>query len=98
MINSRPGLPVDFTALAETAAAHGTALEINANPARLDLHGEAVRALVDAGGTVAINTDAHSPDGFTNVRYGVRTARRGWAEPDDVLNTKNVDVLTDFLH
>ena len=98
MINSRPGLAVDFTALAETAAAHGTALEVNANPARLDLHGEAVRAVGEAGGTVAINTDAHSPGGFANVRYGVRTARRGWAEAGDVLNTKDIDDLTRFLH
>ena len=98
MINSRPGLAVDFTALAETAAAHGTALEVNANPARLDLHGEAVRAVGEAGGTVAINTDAHSPGGFANVRYGVRTARRGWAEAGDVLNTKDIDDLRRFLH
>ena len=98
MINSREGLAVDFTALAETAAEHGTALEINANPMRLDLHGEAVRAVVEAGGTVAINTDAHGPANFENLRYGVHTARRGWAEPADVLNTKSSDELDAFLH
>ncbi|TQQ83416.1 PHP domain-containing protein [Halonotius terrestris] len=97
MINSRPGLSVDFTALAETAAENGTALEVNANPVRLDLHGEAVRAVVGAGGTVAINTDAHSPDNFEYVRYGVHTARRGWAEGGDVLNTKDIDGLEAFL-
>jgi len=98
MINSRPGLSVDFTALAETAADNGTALEVNANPLRLDLHGEAIRAVVDAGGTVAVNTDAHGPDDFAHVRYGVRTARRGWAEAADVLNTKDADALEAFLH
>ena len=98
MINSREGLAVDFTALAETAAEHGTALEINANPMRLDLHGEAVRAVVEAGGTVAINTDAHGPANFENLRYGVHTARRGWAEAADVLNTRSGDELHAFLH
>jgi len=98
MINSREGLAVDFTALAETAAEHGTALEVNANPLRLDLHGEAVRAVVEAGGTVAINTDAHGPDDFEHVRYGVHTARRGWAEAADVLNGKDADELREFLH
>jgi Histidinol phosphatase and related hydrolases of the PHP family len=98
MINSRPGLSVDVTALAETAAEHGTALEINANPMRLDLAGEAVRAVVEAGGTVAINTDAHSPEAFDTARYGVRTARRGWAETGDVLNTKDIDAVEAFLH
>jgi DNA polymerase (family 10) len=97
MINSRPGLSVDFTALAETAADNGTALEVNANPLRLDLHGEAIRAVVEAEGTVAVNTDAHGPDDFAHVRYGVRTARRGWAEAADVLNTKTSDELEAFL-
>ncbi|MEA1930105.1 MAG: DNA polymerase/3'-5' exonuclease PolX [Euryarchaeota archaeon] len=97
MINNREGLPVDFAVVAECAAEHGTALEINANPMRLDLHGEAVRAVVEAGGTVAINTDAHGPGAFDNVRYGVQTARRGWAEADDVINTWDSDRLRSFI-
>ena len=98
LLNSRAGLSVDMTRLAETAADADTALEINANPARLDLAGEAVRAVVEAGGTVAINTDAHSPAEFDNRRYGVKTARRGWAEPADVLNAKTSAALRAFLH
>ena len=98
LLNSRAGLSVDMTRLAETAAAADTALEINANPARLDLAGEAARAVVEAGGTVAINTDAHSPAEFDNRRYGVKTARRGWAEPADVLNAKTSAALRAFLH
>ncbi len=97
LINERAGLEVDFQRLAEAAAAADTALEVNANPARLDLHGEAVRAAVDAGTPVAIDTDAHSPPELDNVRYGVRTARRGWAEPGDVVNTWSDDRLRSFL-
>ena len=97
LINERAGLSVDFQRLAEAAAAAGTALEVNANPARLDLHGEAVRAAVEAGAPVAVDTDAHSPPELDNVRYGVRTARRGWAEPGDVVNTWDDDRLRSFL-
>jgi DNA polymerase (family 10) len=98
LLNSRAGLSVDMTRLAETAAAADTALEINATPARLDLAGGAVRAVVEAGGTVAINTDAHSPAELDNRRYGVKTARRGWVEPTDVLNAKPSPELRAFLH
>jgi len=97
MINNREGLPLDVTAVAEYAAEHDTALEVNANPMRLDLNGEAVRAVVDAGGTIAVDTDAHGPGAFDNVRYGVQTARRGWAEADNVINTWDSDRLRAFL-
>jgi len=97
MINNREGLPLDVTAVAEYAAEHDTALEVNANPMRLDLYGEAVRAVVDAGGTIAVDTDAHGPGAFDNVRYGVQTARRGWAEADNVINTWDSDRLRAFL-
>ena len=98
MINNRAGLPVDVTAVAECAAKHDTALEVNANPLRLDLHGEAVRAVVEAGGTIAIDTDAHGPGAFDNVRYGVQTARRGWAEAENVINTWDSDRLRSFIN
>jgi DNA polymerase (family 10) len=97
LLNSRAGLDIDAAALAETAAAEGVALEINSNPRRLDLWGGAVKAAVDAGATVVTNTDAHAPAEFENVRYGVRTARRGWAEADDLLNARGVDDVREFL-
>ncbi len=74
-----------------------TALEINANPARLDLGGGAVKQAVEAGATIAIDTDAHSPGNVELLRYGVHMARRGWAETDDVLNTRDAEGLREFL-
>ncbi len=97
LINDRPAMEFDPGALAEAAVESGTALEVNANPARLDLWGAAVKSAVDAGATIAINTDAHGTSEFSLVEYGVHTARRGWAEPDDVLNTRDVDGIRDFL-
>ena len=97
LINERPGLDPDAEAIAEAAAANGTAIEVNANPARLDADGEFVRAAVEAGATIAVNTDAHSPRELDNARYGVHTARRGWARAADVLNARSLDGLRSFL-
>jgi len=98
LLNQRSGLDLDVPELAAAAADGGTALEINSNPARLDLWGRTVKAAIDAGTRIAVNTDAHSPGEFEHVRYGVHTARRGWAEPDDVLNAWSVEELREFLH
>jgi DNA polymerase (family 10) len=83
--------------LGAAAAEAGTALEVNSNPHRLDLWGSAVQAAVEAGATIAVNTDAHSTREFANVEYGVHTARRGWAEAADVLNTRTADGVREFL-
>ena len=96
-INQRSGLDVDVERLATVAAESDTALEVNANPARLDLDGGAVKAAVEAGATIAVDTDAHRPESYELVRYGVHTARRGWAEQTDVLNTRGVEGLREFL-
>jgi DNA polymerase (family 10) len=97
LINDRPGLTLDVDRLAAAAADAGTALEVNANPHRLDLNDEAVRAAVGAGATVVINTDAHGVGELDFRRYGVHTARRGWAETADVLNTRTVADLRSWL-
>ncbi|MFC6973888.1 DNA polymerase/3'-5' exonuclease PolX [Halomicroarcula sp. GCM10025709] len=97
-LNRRPGLDVDIERLASVAADHGTALEVNASPSRLDLSGSAVKQAIEAGATVVIDTDAHGPGEFEQIRYGVHTARRGWAEPDDVLNTQSADAIREFIH
>ncbi|EMA39241.1 helix-hairpin-helix domain-containing protein [Halococcus hamelinensis] len=96
-LNQRAGLELDFEAVAEAAATNGVALEVNANPRRLDLSGGAVGTAIEAGATVVIDTDAHRPASYDLVRYGVHTARRGWAEADDVLNARDVEGLRAFL-
>ncbi|WP_096393759.1 helix-hairpin-helix domain-containing protein [Halorubrum trapanicum] len=97
LINERPGLDPDVEAVAEAAAANGTAVEVNANPARLDADGEFVRAAIEAGATIAVNTDAHAPRELDNARYGVHTARRGWAETSNVLNARSLNGLRSFI-
>jgi DNA polymerase (family 10) len=97
LLNERAGLTFDVERVAAVAAGNGTALEINSNPHRLDLWGDAVQAAVEAGALVAINTDAHAPGNLAYTRYGIHTARRGWAGPDDVLNARALDGLRAFL-
>ncbi len=97
LLNQRSGLDLDVERLAAAAAEHDTALEINSDPRRLDLEGSAVHLAIDAGATVAIDTDAHRPSNYHLLRYGIHTARRGWAERGDVLNARDVDGLRDFL-
>ncbi|GAB3681356.1 DNA polymerase/3'-5' exonuclease PolX [Salinarchaeum chitinilyticum] len=97
LLNERSGMEFDARRLGEAAAEHGVALEINANPARLDLWGEAVQVAIEEGATIAIDTDAHATPEFGHVRYGVHTARRGWAESADVLNAWDADAVRSFL-
>jgi DNA polymerase (family X) len=98
LINQRPGVNFDVREVAKAAAEHGVALEINSNTHRLDLWGAAVQVAVEEGASVAIDTDAHSPGEYRNVRYGVHTARRGWAKAGDVLNTRDAEGLREFCH
>ena len=97
LLNRREGLDVDMERVAAAAAANDTALEINANPHRLDLRGGYVKQAIEAGATVVIDTDAHAASNLSFARFGVHTARRGWAEADDVLNTGDADAVADFL-
>ena len=87
IIGRREPAAVDLERLIEAAAVHGTALEINASPFRLDLEDTAVRAARDRGVRISIGTDAHRPGEFDNLRHGLATARRGWCTAADVLNT-----------
>ncbi|MXR50574.1 DNA polymerase/3'-5' exonuclease PolX [Halovenus sp. WSH3] len=96
-LNQRAGLDLDVERLAAVAAEHGTALEINSTPGRLDLPGRAVKQALDAGATVVIDTDAHEPSSFEYIRYGAHTARRGWAEAEDVLNTRPAEEIQAFV-
>jgi DNA polymerase (family 10) len=87
MISRRPPNAVDLEAVFERLAEQGRAVEVNGLPDRLDLSHEHVRMAREAGVTIVVNTDAHSTRGLTNMELAVVTARRGWARPEEVLNT-----------
>lgn len=93
IIGQREESAVDMDAVLETAAATGTIMEVNAIPARLDLDDVHIRRAVTMGVKLAINSDAHNGEGLAVMAYGVATARRGWAEAKDVVNTLPLDKL-----
>lgn len=86
-INRREPYELDVEAVLEAAAEHQVAVELNANPRRLDLNDVHVHRAKELGVPVVISTDAHSPAGLADMRFGVDQARRGWLEAGDVLNT-----------
>jgi len=93
LIGERSAYEVDWEEVFRRAAKYGTILEVNANPQRLDLCAEHVREAIDTGVKLALGTDAHHPDHLWFMRYGILTARRGWAEAKDVINTLSLDKL-----
>ncbi len=93
LLSRREPLALDMDAVIEAAAETGTALEINANPDRLDLNDEYARQAAEAGAPLAINTDAHALEHLAFLEYGIATAQRGWVRPQDVLNTRLPEAL-----
>jgi DNA polymerase (family 10) len=89
MLGRREAYDFDIEALVAACAAHGTFLEVNGNPRRLDLKGEHVRLAVRTGVPIVVNTDAHRTTTLGLMPYGVATARRGWASAADVANTRD---------
>ena len=87
MIPNREGADLDMEAIFATALEHDVALEINAHPSRLDLDDIYARRVVELGGLLSINTDAHSANDFKMLQFGIATARRGWVEAPTVINT-----------
>jgi DNA polymerase (family X) len=97
IVEQRPGASYHWDTVFEAAARTRTALEINANPARLDLTEDLARKAVEAGVLIAIDSDAHDLRGLDVMEYGVGIARRGWVETDSVINTWSWEDLKAWL-
>ncbi|GCE26120.1 DNA polymerase/3'-5' exonuclease PolX [Dictyobacter alpinus] len=94
----RPGYPLDMDQVIEAAAQHGTCIEINAHPSRLDLDWRYIRKARDKGIKIPVDPDAHALAGIDDMRYGIGIARKGWLRPQDVLNTLDFEALMAFFH
>ncbi|AVQ99570.1 DNA polymerase/3'-5' exonuclease PolX [Oceanobacillus iheyensis] len=97
LIGRREGYQVDMEQLIKKAKETNTALEINANPNRLDIAAEWARKAQEAGVNLAINTDAHNYQMLEHMKYGVGIARKGWIEKDTVMNTWSVEELKKYF-
>ena len=93
LLGRRPPSEIDLEQVMRACALNGTAVEINANPERLDLSAEHARQAAELGCTFVINSDAHRISQLELMPYGIHTARRAWLRAENVLNAKPLDEL-----
>lgn len=91
LLLSREGYPLDWDAVLDACAKHKVAIELNANPYRLDIDWTLIQEAVRRGIPISINPDAHSKDGIHDLRYGVFAARKGGLTAAQCLNARAVD-------
>ena len=91
----REGYPLDMDRIIKQAKETGTALEINTF--RIDLSPDNIRRCVEEGVMMAIVTDAHSAAHLPYIKIGVGVARRGWATPEFILNTRDLEGVREFV-
>jgi putative hydrolase len=91
---SRPGADYDFEAVFKEAARHKVALEIDTDPARMDLSPEMARLALECGCNFTLDADAHGPEQLAYVPMGAWMARRGGIPQERILNFLDVDELT----
>lgn len=98
LILEREPYRVDLEEVIKVAVGEGVMMEINAHPRRLDLNDIHTRMAKEMGAKMIINTDAHSISQLDLMKYGVFTARRGWLEKKNVINTYPLKKLLAFLN
>jgi DNA polymerase (family 10) len=97
LLSGRAAIEVDMERVLRHARTRGCALEVNAQPDRLDLDDVWCRAAVEHGTLLAIGSDAHGRHDFSDLGFGVTQARRGWVEPGQVVNTWPLGRLCEWL-
>lgn len=96
LLGQRMPIEMDMEAIMEAAKKYRVALEINCFPERLDLTDVNCKLAKERGIKIVISTDAHHPSQFEFLRFGIFTAKRGWLEKKDVLNTLSVEKLLEY--
>ena len=97
LINEREPYEVDLEAVMRAAAERGCVLEVNGQPSRLDLTDSDCILARELGVRLALSTDAHATDHLAYMELAIGQARRGWVEPNQVINTRNLKGLRKVL-
>ncbi|HEY7498794.1 MAG TPA: PHP domain-containing protein [Vicinamibacterales bacterium] len=98
LVGRSAGYALDFDAIYAAAAESGTALEVDGAPSHIDLDGDRARAAAAAGATLVVDSDCHRVEALRRqMGFGVGTARRGWIEPNRVLNTRSIEEVLVFI-
>jgi DNA polymerase (family 10) len=93
LILRREGYDIDHETVLRACAEYDVAVELNANPYRLDLDWTWVERARELGVRVAVNPDAHSVDQLDLTEWGIRAARKGGLQPGECLNTLSADAF-----
>ena len=96
LLLTREPYAIDMEAVMSRAGESGVAIELNADPHRLDLDWRLCRSASRHGARIEIGPDAHSVDGLDNMGLGIGMARKGWLAAHDVINTRSADDLVAF--
>jgi DNA polymerase (family 10) len=97
LLLARAGYPIDHTKVIDACAANGVAIEINANPLRLDLDWRYIDYAISKGVMLSINPDAHRKEGYLDMFYGIAVARKGCMSKANCLNTFSREAIFDYF-
>jgi DNA polymerase (family 10) len=96
LLLTREPYAINIEAVLEKAVQVGVAVELNADPHRLDLDWRYCRQAKELGVTIEIGPDAHSTAGLDNVHFGIGMARKAWLEAGEILNTRSAEDVLAF--
>lgn len=97
LLLSRPGYPLDFEAVLKKCADRNIAVELNANPRRLDLDVSMINRALELGVKISINPDAHSTEGIAHNRFGVLSASKSMLDADNNISSFSLPQFQQFL-
>lgn len=97
LLLSREGYPIDHKKVIDACAANGVAIELNANPYRLDIDWTWIPYALEKGVFISINPDAHSKEGIHDIHFGVLSARKGGLTAAECLNAKSREEFVKWL-
>jgi DNA polymerase (family 10) len=93
----REGYPLDHERVIDACAENDVAIELNANPYRLDLDWRWVRRATEAGVLISINPDAHATAELEYMKWGVAVGQKGWLTPNQCLNAKSLSDFSEWV-
>ena len=97
LLLSRKGYPVDHKRIIDACAANQVVIELNAHPSRLDIDWRHIDYALEKNVLISINPDAHSPNGFDDIRYGTLIAQKAMLTKEQNLSSFGLKELEQYL-
>jgi DNA polymerase (family 10) len=97
LLLSRPGYPVDHKRIIEACVQHGVAIELNAHPRRLDMDWRWIAYALEQGALISVDPDAHTIEGYNDIRYGVLAAQKAGLKPERNLSSFGLEAFREYL-